>query len=312
MKIFKEVSLGFLTAIASSLVIIGAIVVSMTEGLSLVVPTLEPTLTLPAVVETAEAGIPTSTPRPQTATPRLVIITNAPRATPCPTPEGWVSLTFSQSDDIKAIAAARGVSVEDLKNANCTAGFGPGSKIAVPPFPTPTLTPSLTYTVTITLTLSPTISKTICPGPPANWVRYVVKPGDTLSSLAAATGTTYLDIQTKNCLTVTQINSGSVLYLPRLPGGTPTPTLRPTITRTTGPSRTSGPTRTTGPTRTNTPIPTNLPTVPPTGTNIATQTSTLTSTFTPGPTFTSTATVFTIVTATPRPTATPTPVTPGP
>jgi LysM repeat protein len=302
MKIFKEVSLGFLTAIASSLVILGAMIVSITEGTSMLKPTLEPLPTFPAVVESLVAGGPTSTLLPPSPTARQVMVTNTPPNTPCPPPAGWVSIYLSQGDDVKAIAAERGVNIEDLKRFNCTNGFAAGSNVFVPPLPTPTLTPSLTLTFTLTMSLTP--SSTVCPGPPANWVRYIVKPGDYLSILAAATGTTVQDIQNKNCLTTTLINSGSVLYLPRYPGGTATATLRPTLTRTSVP------------TRPRTPIPTSLPTITPTGTNIATLTSTLTSTetLTPAPTSTSTSTTFTIVTATPKPSPTPTdtPIPPTP
>ena len=49
MKSLKEVSLGFLSAIASTVIILGAILVAMTEGIALSVPTIEPTFPMPVV-----------------------------------------------------------------------------------------------------------------------------------------------------------------------------------------------------------------------------------------------------------------------
>jgi LysM repeat protein len=325
MKIFREISLGFLTAITSSLVILGAIMVSMTEGLSLVVPTLEPTLTLPVLEETAIAGIPTATRPPQTPT-SLVLVTNTViSANSCasPTPNGWVNyMTSQQGDDLNAIASDRGVDVKTLMDANCLSylRLPPNSNLSVPPLPTPTLTPSLTPTFTSTVTASFTPSQTICPNPPAGWVRYTIRSGDTLSSLVGQVGSSVQDIMRFNCLSNIYIRTGQIIYLPRLPASSPSPTQRPSATRTPVPANTR----------------TIAPTLKPTGTNIATLTSTFidtaTFTFTPSftitptftftppftftPSFTSTKTTISIVTATNPPTATPlsteTPSTPGP
>ncbi len=314
MKSVREVSVGLITAIASSLVILGAIIVSMTEGVSLVPPTPEPTLTLPVLEDTPILGAPTLTRSPlKTNTALPVFITNTPLASACKNiPPGWVKITTS-GDDLKPVAAQRGVTVNDLVVANClpASSVMPGSQLFVPPLPTVTFTPSLTLTLTLTRTIVFTPTATTCtPHPPAGWVRYQVRSGDTLSELATKVGLNgYQLIIDVNCLASPYINSGQIIYLPSNPSGTATPTARPSATRTRGPTFTF------------TPRPTTFtPTITPTGTNIATLTSTLTGTVTAtgtatatqAPTATPTSTPISIVTPTnPPPSATPT-VTPGP
>ncbi len=100
--------------------------------------------------------------------------------------------------------------------------------------PTPSTTPTLTVTATASPTLTPTPSATpsatpapittaaaLCvPIQPAGWVRYTVRPGDTLSGLAAAVGTTVAELMVVNCITDARlVFVGQVLFVPRLPAG---------------------------------------------------------------------------------------------
>lgn len=67
-----------------------------------------------------------------------------------------------------------------------------------------------------------------CP-PPPDWLPYEVRDGDTLAGIAAAIGASPVDLAAANCLTVTILVPGSILYLPELPH---TPTPSPTSTAT--------------------------------------------------------------------------------
>lgn len=64
-----------------------------------------------------------------------------------------------------------------------------------------------------------------CPMPPDGWVRYSIQPGDTLSALAAASGTTIDDLVAANCIeNARSIIAGQIIFLPRAIRRTSTPT----------------------------------------------------------------------------------------
>ncbi len=114
----------------------------------------------------------------------------------------------------------------------------------------PTVTPTAAATATLTLTSTPTATPTTAPTStgtasptslpqltqtptsgvcqrfqPPGWVEYAIQPGDTLSRLAAATGTTVQEIMRINCLTNPRlVVAGQRVYLPSLP---PPPALSP-------------------------------------------------------------------------------------
>ncbi len=94
------------------------------------------------------------------------------------------------------------------------------------PSPSPTFSP--TFLPVPTSTLFPTPSPTFTPTPyclpPYGWTIYVVKPGDSLSSIAARYRTTVEALMYANCLTSARITQGQRLYVPPLP---PTPTPAP-------------------------------------------------------------------------------------
>lgn len=76
----------------------------------------------------------------------------------------------------------------------------------------PTFTPSLTVLPSPSATLQPPTS---CP-PPAEWVAVTVLAGDSVVSLAERYGTTVEAVQAGNCLVVSSLTPGSVIYLPPL------------------------------------------------------------------------------------------------
>jgi hypothetical protein len=105
------------------------------------------------------------------------------------------------------------------------------------------------------------LQPTTC-GAPSGWVRYLVKSGESLFSLAGGTGSTIAAIKNANCLTSDTIKAGSYLWLPRYPYNTPVPTNPPAPT---SPPPTVPPTS---------PPPTNPPTPEPTDGNISSETQT--------------------------------------
>jgi LysM repeat protein len=106
-------------------------------------------------------------------------------------------------------------------------------------------------------------------GRPPGWVQYVVRSGDTLSSISEAYGITIAQLQSANCLSTTKIYTGQILWVPNVPTATPKPTDEPTDPPTFTPTLTHTPLPTDTPTNTppptDTPLPTDTP-PPPTDT----------------------------------------------
>lgn len=122
------------------------------------------------------------------------------------------------------------------------------------------------------------------------WSGYTVQAGDTLFSLATATGSTVKELRQANCLPDDLIYSGQLLYLPRplIKVFTPTSSATATATATETPTPTSTDTATSTATDTPTPTPTHTQTATPTNTPTYTDTPTATSTYTRTPTPTNT------------------------
>jgi LysM repeat protein len=290
MKVLRDLTFGLLSAIASGIIVLGALSLALVEGMAIlppaadpVIPTLiiqvqaeQPTIELPSQLgETAVAGItPTSS-----ATP-------LPMTNVCPPPTGWVVYVITPGDTVKQLARLHRITPQTLRDANCLSSdtLLPAYILYLPALP-PTSTPAV---------IPPTITAVPC-GPPWNWVTYIVRPGDTLFKLSLTYGVSVPQIQFANCMgTSTYIRYGQTLYLPYyIPIKTPLPTATLTFTPTSAPTGiiiAPTTTRTTIPTYTFTPIPT----------------LTLTPTLAPTATFTATHTP--LPTATPVPTETLTPV----
>lgn len=129
-----------------------------------------------------------------------------------------------------------------------------------PPTQTPTQTPTKTLTPTPTNTLAPptstsTPSSTITPTPERQTIIYVVRPGDTLFSIARRYGVTVQAIVAANNINPSAIYAGQTLKIeapasgptpsPTTPlapsSSTPTTTPSPTVTRTSLPAPTEAP-----------------------------------------------------------------------
>ena len=314
MKAMRDLLTGLLTAIASIVIVMGGITLSLAQGQpvalfpTIVIPTrtlspfpTEPGIRSPTVLSgfnlTATA---TLSPVP-TITQTEIVPTN------CPPPRGWLQYVVPSGVDLNSLARTRGTTVARLMEANCLVSqdLMPDIILYVPPPPKPTHTPTHTERPNNTDTPEPTLTTAkVTPvpcGQPHGWGLYYVQPGDTLYHLGMIFNTTVYALQEANCLgNSTYIYAGQQLYVPVPPTRTPTdtPTDLPTV-----PHKTSTKTATNIPIFTIAPTATRTPTQGPTHTYTPTRTptSTPTSTFTFAPTPTHTPT------PTPPPTDTPTP-----
>jgi hypothetical protein len=234
MKSIKQLCLGLLTALSSTILVLAAASLALLESgagpLQLPLettpaPTSSGALTNPTV-DLSPMPIPGLTSSP---TPNPVV---SPSITPtedknfaCPfRPDNWVSYIIQNGDTIDSLAARVMQSPATILKNNCLTvpSLMPGYELYLP-YISPTATPYPTETIQSLPTMA-------C-GAPYGWVRYVIQPGDTLFKLSSILGVSVGELQLANCLTGTQINYGQVLYVPRLPPtrvppstGTPTPT----------------------------------------------------------------------------------------
>ena len=289
---------GLVSALATSLVVLGALSLSLTEGMVLSAPTSLPEPTLPPVNLTPLAQPATIEPSPPiaTAAPTItipVLVTPTENLSVfCERPSGWETYVIQAGDTLDSLAAQRGIPVEQLMAGNCL--ISPqvihGTLLSLP-IATSTVTVTTTKTSTSTATTTRTaavVQVTTTPGmvipspvpcgPFPGWVRYRVQKGDTLFSLSRELNTSVSQLQHANCLgSSTLIRAGDWLWVPKLPYRTATPTR----TATDLPPK---------PTGTNTPVPTSTITNTPTATFTVTvtPTTTMTVTTTPSPTATDT------------------------
>lgn len=280
----RELISGLLAALVSIMIIGGSLAISFAESSVEIAQAFTSTHTQtvtssPTVlVQTPKPGEPSLTPSPTPLPPTPT----APNPTAsCQFPSDWIIITVNQGDTLESLALTYQTTPEVLMEANCLLieGLSPGSQLYVPK-PVESLTPTNTATARPTATL--------CPGPPSNWVVYIVQPGDTLYSLGQAYDVTIAEIQAANCMGYsTIIRAGEEIWLPNVPTKTPavSPTQTPTYTLSPTATQTKSVTATATPTDvpTGTPTPTSTSTGTPTSTPTATSTSTPTSTYTPKP-----------------------------
>lgn len=165
--------------------------------------------------------------------------------------------------------------------------------------PTPVFTPIPTSTITPTQTSTDKPVSVFCVKR-FYWPTYRVQPGDWLSSIGRATGSSIQELMAANCLVNDRIYAGQLLYVPRLPSNTSTPTATASLT----PTITATDTSTSTPSST----PTHTPTNTPSSTSTYTPTITPSSTPTFTPTFTPTETPIARASATPTYTSTTRPI----
>ncbi len=254
-----------------------------------------------------------------TAFPTPIPTTSSPLPEECgAVPVGWIPTSVAVGESLMTLAVRSGTSEAAIVRANCLRQdmLLPDMIIYLPPTP-PTRQPC---------------------GPPVFWVQYVVRPGDTMFSLALHHGTTVYAIINANCLSSSGLRAGQVIFLPPLrvtatplpspterPSATPLPPTNapnpptdtaapPTFTPSATPTNTATATVTTAPpTATHTPTPSQTP-ISPTPTETATATATVTTApptdtpTLPPPTDTPTLPPSTDTPTPPPPTDTPTPL----
>ncbi len=264
MNMLRNLFTGLITALGSTVVVIGALSLALTEGYTFAVPT-----TPPAPLEASATPLPGQTALPTRPSPtaqRLLVTATAPLATTCPAPQGWQPYMVQTGDTLESLAARYKTTAEELRQANCLVARSllPGTILYLPPIPP-----------TATATLIPSATPVPC-GPPVGWVRYTVQPGDTLFKLSLALGVSVPQLQSANCLNSSVILVGQLLWVPFIPR--PADTLTPIPpTAVTLPPTAITPVETTQ-------IPTEIPSVTPETPTATTAVPTLTETpITPSP-----------------------------
>ena len=223
MSNLRQVGLGILTALFSTGLVFGSMLLALTEGGIHVA--LAPAQTVAPLIATPKPGEPTFT-----VTPSL-IPTEMPTETAsvCPNrPAGWIEHEVETGEMLPQLAQFYGIPIEMLRNANCLIvdTLVGGSVLFVPPStPTPTPTPTPTSTLPppteTKVKKEPTRPVVVCNGPPKSWILYIVKRGDTLFSIARTYRTTAAILKAENCLTSNNIRTGQRIKVPNNPPLTP-------------------------------------------------------------------------------------------
>lgn len=233
------------------LIVLGSIILAFAEG--------DQTGSIASFPTLESIDLPTSTSSPTqsrvtmtstaTETPtQTITLTPSPTLTRtstedtgnCEPPSGWFAYTVKTGDTLNELAAEAGIDPQALADANCLAEsrLVPGSTLYLPP--------------------AQSSSTPFRCGPPANWVIYIVQPGDTLYNISLRVGATVNQLIDANCISSDSLRIGQQLYVPRQPAPIPSPTKPPAATKVPIPTSTPIPTAT--PTDSNisrlTPVPT--------------------------------------------------------
>jgi LysM repeat protein len=196
--------------------------------------TPEPTIQLnsPALTATPSPTLePTATPSPTATLEPTATPTAAATSTPTqpPTPTGRVTHTVKSGDTLSGIATKYGVTLQALVSANnlsASSMLRIGQQLVIPvagSAPAPTPAPTATAITTAASTT------------------YKVKPGDTLSGIAAQFGITWQELAAANGLTAqSRLNVGQELKIPGKNGAAQVaPTAPPARTATPRPAATT-------------------------------------------------------------------------
>ena len=228
MKSIRQLFIGLLSAIATSLIVLGAGTLAFVEGDVNNAPLAALATKIPLFTNTAAPGEPTQAPvTPPTPTATWV------KFIQCNVPHGWQPYQVKPGDTLDSIAVRFSLSAETIFQKNClqSASLPSGTILYLPaPTATPTLTPlKLTPTITPTPTVTPTPGTGTTPcGPPPGWVVYVVRSGDTLYRLSVVLGISQNTLMEANCLTNPYLYAGQRLNVPFIPAAPPTRTPTPT------------------------------------------------------------------------------------
>lgn len=178
MKALRELLLGVITAGVTTVLVIGAILLALVEGMSspgsqsggtvAILPTFTPgvvkTLTFHPIFSSIS---PSPSLMPQPSPTVTILILNSQNST-CSIPDGWSQYTLMSSDSIESLAELYKISQADLMRANCLTSRSllPGTILFVPPFaPSATSTASPTQKTTHTPVQGPFVPtvRTISP-----------------------------------------------------------------------------------------------------------------------------------------------------
>lgn len=256
MRGMREVGNALVVTIASVGLMLGALSISLVEF----VPEATPTVTIqlfpsPLPVTATPTSLPTITQNPELSTSTSTPTNTVMPPVSCQPPIGWLPVTVQASDTLDSLAAKYRIAKTQLMNGNClvTESLISGTVLFVPPAATSTVA--------------------ICSKGAVGWVNtYIVKPGDTLYSIATNHYTTVNTLRNVNCKIGDRINVGEVLWIPNVATRTPFPTPLPGSTVT--PQPTDPLTETALPfTATILPSETSTPTIQPSPTAIPTQTA---------------------------------------
>ena len=147
MKSLREILIGLFTALASVLLIFGAISLSTAEDAVSVIPIIRQPTNTQAVKATATdpGGIlsektlvvdvkETATPQ-STETQKAAVSPTATATTACQTPDGWHSYTILAGDTLENLSESSKTTILKLKEANCLVSdtLLPGTIIYLPP-----------------------------------------------------------------------------------------------------------------------------------------------------------------------------------
>ncbi len=276
MDTFRQIGGSLLLALFSIALVIGGISLALAESYLPVIPTATETLALIPVIDTGTATLQLLETFTPTTTPSST--QTVPPPTNCPPPAGWVAVSVQPGDTLASLANRYQSTPEQLLLANClfSSDLPAGSIVYVPPVPTQTSIPC---------------------GPPPGWIRYTVRPGDTLTGLAQAFRVSLTQLQLANCMAANQfaLTTGQVLWVPNVATQTPRATATASLTPVSIVFPTLTWTASVTPTASNTPTVTATQTASPTITSTATVPSpttppTATPSRTPSPTATATAT----------------------
>lgn len=226
-------------------------------------------------------------------------------------PASWFGYLVQPGDRLGDIAARSGTSIQELQRVNClpTSGINYGTIIYVP------------VELESELNRNVTPFAVFCEAAPADWLPYVVQPGDNVFRIALGSGISRQDLVKFNCLaSESALQAGQIIYLPSgstylsnaSVGNVPTAVVSTATTEPTiAPTSTANPTSTSIPTPTNTlePTPTDEPERPvETATSVLPTRPSVTEIPTPVPTATALPTDVPAPTDTPMPVDTPTDV----
>jgi LysM repeat protein len=233
MKPIREIGIGLVTVAFSSFLVIGAIALSLAEGMPVFFPTIAPDTSRNQLTAQSTGETPYSVPGEAIYTSTPII--EPPTPPSCPPPEGWIPYSIQAGDTLNTIAQSNFTSPSLLREGNCLVSDSllPGTILYIPI----STSNHIPIGGTSEVTSPPIIStKTACSNPP-DWIRYQIQPNDTLSHIGQEYGISVSELQAGNCLgSSTLIKAGEALYVPNVHTRTPiqvltlTPSETPTLT----------------------------------------------------------------------------------